>query len=181
LGGGATGGHVAVPIFEPVMQAVWANIAPRTALAPPSPEAKRQLACRSVELESGEMQPATGRAITECFRIDRRGQIIDTQYQLVSRENTAIIAREPRGWFGLPNPNPFSYFYWDQRQGNQGYYDQYGRYIPAQREWWRPQAPVYEQRDPRVQAPAPRDPYAREYQTPRRIDPGYIWGNRRYY
>ena len=37
LGGGATGGGVAVPIFEPVIKAVWANVAPRTALAPPSP------------------------------------------------------------------------------------------------------------------------------------------------
>ena len=36
--------------------------------------------------------------------------------------------------------------------------------------------------DPRVQAQhAQRDPYGREYQTPQRIDPGYIWGNRRYY
>ncbi len=26
-----------------------------------------------------------------------------------------------------------------------------------------------------------RDPYAREYQTPQRIDPGHVWGNRRYY
>ena len=43
LGGGATGGGVAVPIFEPIIQAVWANVAPKTALAPPSPEAKRQL------------------------------------------------------------------------------------------------------------------------------------------
>ena len=33
LGGGATGGGVAVPIFEPIIQAVWANVAPRAALA----------------------------------------------------------------------------------------------------------------------------------------------------
>ena len=86
LGGGATGGGVAVPIFEPVIQAVWANVAPKTALAPPSPEAKRQLACKSIDLESGEGPSGGRRAITECFRIDRNGQIIDTQYQLVSRE-----------------------------------------------------------------------------------------------
>src|SRR5438445_12388792 len=49
LGGGATGGGVAVPIFEPVIQAVWAHVTPRTALAPPSPEAKRQLSCRSID------------------------------------------------------------------------------------------------------------------------------------
>src|SRR5207245_3817890 len=38
LGGGSTGGHVAVPIFETVIQAVWAHVAPKTALAPPTPE-----------------------------------------------------------------------------------------------------------------------------------------------
>jgi penicillin-binding protein 1A len=83
LGGGSTGGGVAVPIFEPVIQAVWAHIAPKTALAPPSPEAKRQLTCQSVDLDSGEVQRRGG--ITECFRIDGRGKIVDTQYRLVSR------------------------------------------------------------------------------------------------
>ncbi len=96
LGGGATGGGVAVPIFEPVMQAVWANVAPRTALAPPSPEAKRQLACKSIDLDSGETAQTGGRAITECFRIDRYGRVIDTQYQLVSREDAYIAKRVAR-------------------------------------------------------------------------------------
>jgi penicillin-binding protein 1A len=178
LGGGATGGHVAVPIFEPVMQAVWAQVAPKTALAPPSPEAKRQLSCRAVETETGYGQTAGGRGVTECFRLDARGQIVDTQYQLVSRDDL-YIARESGGYYGVaPNPNPFGYSQgYDPRQRyynpgygqqySQGYYDQYGRWVV------RPQAPV--------QA-VPRDQYGREYQTPRRIDPGYIWGNRwRYY
>ena len=39
LGGGATGGGVAVPIFEPVIEAAWAHVVPKTALAPPSSEA----------------------------------------------------------------------------------------------------------------------------------------------
>ncbi len=176
LGGGATGGHVAVPIFEPVMQAVWAQFAPKTALAPPSPEAKRSLSCRAVELETGQVQPGARQATTECFRIDAHGQIVDTQYQLVSRDDF-YIARETGGYYGVaPNPNPFGYSQgYDARQRyynpgygqnyGQGYYDQYGRWIPGQ--WGRPQAPV--------QA-APRDPYGR------RIDPNYIWGNRwRYY
>ena len=59
LGGGATGGHTAVPIFEPVMQAVWAHVAPRTALAPPSPEAKRQLSCKPI---GGEARDGKRRA-----------------------------------------------------------------------------------------------------------------------
>jgi membrane carboxypeptidase/penicillin-binding protein len=87
LGGGATGGHVAVPIFESVILAAWANVAPKTALAPPSPEAKRHLACKSIDLGTGEMQNSGGKAITECFRVDAKGKVLDTQFQLVSRES----------------------------------------------------------------------------------------------
>src|SRR4051795_11963043 len=65
LGAGATGGGVAVPIFEPIIQAVWANVAPRAALAPPSPEAKRQLTCKSIDSESGEMQSSRGKTVAE--------------------------------------------------------------------------------------------------------------------
>jgi penicillin-binding protein 1A len=171
LGGGATGGHVAVPLFEPVIQAVWAHFAPKTALVPPSAAAKRQLACKSIDLESGEMQGPARRPITECFRIDRSGQIIDTQYRLVSRED-AYMARDPGGYYSVA-PNPFGYpGYYDQRQGYyQGYYDNYGRYVPAPRDQSRPTAPVYQQRDPRVQA-------APQYQTPPRFDPFFFWGNR---
>jgi penicillin-binding protein 1A len=180
LGGGSTGGGVAVPIFEPVIQAVWANVAPRVALAPPSPEAKRQLACRATDLESGEMQTTGGRPITECFRIDRSGQILDTQYQLVSRDD-AYTARESRGYYSL-NPSPFGNGYYDQQRGYY-YYDNNGRYAPVPRDSWRAPGQFFGQglfgRDPRVQAP--RDPYGREYQTPQRVDPGYIWGGRRYY
>jgi penicillin-binding protein 1A len=209
LGGGATGGHVAVPIFEPVIQAVWANVAPRTVLAPPSPEAKRQLACKSIDLESGEAPAGGGRVITECFRIDRSGRMIDTQYQLVSREEVYGV-REQQGYYGVA-PNPFGFFGgYDQRQapynyGNNGryfydsngryhYYDNNGRhyyydngsgrYVPVPQEGARPPGQYGQSgsygRDPRYQASPPRDPYGREYQTPQRVDPGYLWGNRRY-
>ena len=177
LGGGATGGHVAVPIFEPVIQAVWSNVAPKAALAPPSPEAKRHLACKSTDLESGEMQVSGGRAITECFRTDRNGQIPDTQYQLVARGDAYS-----RGFYSVA-PNPYGYGEYEQR-GTYYYYDNNGRYLPAPRDARPPPAQYYYGqygRDPRFQAPPPRDPYGREYQTPQRIDPGYIWGNRRYY
>jgi penicillin-binding protein 1A len=89
LGGGATGGGVAVPIFEPIIQAVWANVAPKTALAPPSAEAKRQLSCKSIDLDSGEVASRRGKAVSECFRVDARGKVIDTQYRLVSRESAS--------------------------------------------------------------------------------------------
>jgi membrane carboxypeptidase/penicillin-binding protein len=74
LGDGATGGGIAVPIFEPVIQAVWTHFAPKTALAPPSPEAKRQLACKSIDSDS----------IAECFRVDAKGKVIDTRNRLIS-------------------------------------------------------------------------------------------------
>jgi hypothetical protein len=76
-----------VPIFELVMQSVWSNVAPKTALAPPSPEAKRQLACKSIDRETGERHNSGGKAITECLRVDAKGKVLDTQFQLVSRES----------------------------------------------------------------------------------------------
>jgi penicillin-binding protein 1A len=84
LGGGSTGGGVAVPIFEPVMQSVWAHAAPKTVLAPPSPETKRQLICKSSESDS----------IAECFRVDAKGKIIDTRNRLISR--ASALAGEDR-------------------------------------------------------------------------------------
>src|SRR5262245_31919745 len=62
LGGGSTGGHVVVPIFESVIQAVWANVAPKAALALPSADAKRQLTCKSVDLESDGIAKGSGTA-----------------------------------------------------------------------------------------------------------------------
>ncbi len=201
LGGGATGGHTAVPIFEPIIQAVWAHAAARTALAPPSPEAKRQLSCRSIDLESGEaqqqqqqqqfgwpQQQPVARPFTECFRIDRTGRVLDTQYQLVSRES-AYIYRDPR--YDVA-PNPFPFFapfqsrqpsYYDPRRNNGYYQDGQGRYIQAPRDSGQGQSPYG--RDPRVQAPA-RDQYGREVrpqqqpQPQQRFDPSTIWGHRPY-
>src|SRR5215831_14184899 len=190
LGGGSTGGGVAVPIFEPIMQAVWANVAAKTALAPPSPEAKRQLACGAVDLDSGDIQargarPGSGRGgITECFRIDGSGQVVDTQYNLVSRGDY-YEDDQSRGGYYTVNPNPFGFFfrrpengYYEQRRDGYYYYGNNGRTVPAPRDSWQPPGQYYGQyyRDPRV----PRDPYGRAYQTPQRVDPGYIWGGGRY-
>ena len=182
LGNNATGGHSAVPIFEPIIQAVWANHAPKTALAPPSPEAKRQLACKAVvDVDAGgQMQtPGRGRGVTECFRIDRTGQIIDTQYQLVSRESTygerdGYYASNPFG-FLFGNQRPF----YEQRRDSGYYYDGYGRPVP-QRDVVRPPTQYYGQNrrgDPRSQ-PQARDNYynGRELQTPQRVDPNYSRG-----
>ena len=100
LGGGSTGGHVAVPIFESVIQAVWGQVAPKAALAPPSSEAKRRLACKSINLESGEVPNSVGKAFTECLRVDAKGKVVDTQYRLVSRESAHL----QRGIFEVERP-----------------------------------------------------------------------------
>ena len=84
LGGGSTGGAVAVPIFDPIIHAVWTNAASKTELAPPSPEAERQLACKSIDLESGDIRSGRGRAFFECFRVNAKGKALDTQYLLLS-------------------------------------------------------------------------------------------------
>ena len=84
LGGGSTGGAVAVPIFDPIIHAVWTDVASKTELAEPSPEADRQLACKSIDLESGDIRTGRGRAFSECFRVNAKGKVVDTQYLLLS-------------------------------------------------------------------------------------------------
>jgi penicillin-binding protein 1A len=190
LGGGATGGHVAVPIFEPVIEAVWANVAPQTVLAPPSPEAKRQLACMSVDLDSGKIRSGRGSAVSECLRVDAKGRIFDTQYRLVARDSTRTrrdrddsISRENHerelsasgnssergntaeyGWSGdLWRRAPE----WDSRWDNIQRWDGEQRWDSGQR-WDNEQ----------------RWNNARRYRDDQRewprADPTYIWGGRRY-
>ena len=86
LGGGQTGGRVAVPIFDQIVQAVWANYTPRTPLAPPSPEAKRELVAVQIDPASGTPLADRGpgeEGFTEYFRV-REGHVAETQYALVS-------------------------------------------------------------------------------------------------
>jgi penicillin-binding protein 1A len=92
LGGGATGGGVAVPIFQPVMEAVWAHVVPKMALAAPSPDAKRQLSCKSIDTDTSEVRRSGGMA--ECFRVDAKGKVIDTQNRLISRASAYAAAED---------------------------------------------------------------------------------------
>jgi penicillin-binding protein 1A len=190
LGAGATGGHVAVPIFEPVIGAVWANVAPRTALAPPSPEAKRQLACTSVDLDSGKIQNGRGSAVSECFRVDTRGRILDTQYRLVARNRTHT---------GRDRDDSISRDMRDQELSASGNSSE--RAYPAEYGWsgdlWR-RAPQWDSRGDNIQRWGSEQRWdsgqrwdneqrwnnVRRYRDDqrewRRADPAYIWGGNRY-
>jgi membrane carboxypeptidase/penicillin-binding protein len=86
LGSGSTGGAVAVPVFEPIIQAVWAHVARKEPLSPPSSEARQQLSCKSTEIDSERKYRRGGEAISECFRLDEHGRVLDTRHRLVSRE-----------------------------------------------------------------------------------------------
>jgi penicillin-binding protein 1A len=191
LGGGATGGHVAVPIFEPVIEAAWANVAPRTALAPPSPEAKRQLACTAVDLDSGKIQSGRRKAVSECFRVDAKGRILDTQYRLVARDSAHIrrdgdesISRDKRDRELSASANSSERAYaaeygwpgdlwrrapeWDsradniQRWGSEQRWDNNGQRWDNEQRWNNARRYRDDQRDWR------------------RTDPTYIWGGHRY-
>ena len=84
LGGGSTGGAVAVPIFDSIIHAVWADVASKTELAEPTPEAARQLSCKSIDLESGDIRSGRRREFSECFRVNAKGKMVDTQHLLLS-------------------------------------------------------------------------------------------------
>ena len=85
LGHGNAGSRVALPIFEQIMKAVWADYAPQTALPGPSPEAARQLVALPIDVHSGaaDRDRADRTAFIEYFRLDDSGRFTETQYRLV--------------------------------------------------------------------------------------------------
>jgi membrane carboxypeptidase/penicillin-binding protein len=103
LGTNEDGARVALPIFEPIIEAVWADhIAPKTPLSGPSPQARRELVDIPIDYMSGD--PANGGNFIEHFRRGADGQVADTQFQLVSRGDA--YAYQSQDW-GNNNPNPF--------------------------------------------------------------------------
>jgi membrane carboxypeptidase/penicillin-binding protein len=91
LGDGSTGASVAAPIFESIIQAAWKEGMSKTALAPPSAQAKSALSCNSVDPESGEPRR---RGSGECLRLDEKGRPIEARYRLISRDSV-YAGRDP--------------------------------------------------------------------------------------
>jgi penicillin-binding protein 1A len=162
LGSGQTGAKVAIPIFEPIIQAAWTHHAPRTALSPPSVEAQRQLAALPIDLVTGErLAGPTRGAFVEHFRVSRYGDVQDTQYRLVPREEAYAF----RG-YGVYGDGETVGGWWAERDNGPFTRDSY----------WRD--------PPRVEPPwsglfgPPRWWRGDEGRRPRRIDPDYLWGDR---
>src|SRR5215213_74836 len=107
LGGGATGGHTAVPIFEPIIKAVWQHHSPKVALAPPSPEAKRHLVAVAGDGVEDETGQSRGRFV-EYFRTEGGGRYKDTQYALVSRGSAYSRSSDLDGYSSPFDFRPFS-------------------------------------------------------------------------
>jgi penicillin-binding protein 1A len=84
LGSSETGASVALPIFEPIMEAIWArNIAPKTPLSGPSTEAQQRLVDEAIDYQSGD-RVRGGKGFIEHFRLGPDDKFHDTQYQVLS-------------------------------------------------------------------------------------------------
>src|SRR6516162_5432211 len=96
LGTRASGAGVALPIFEPILQAVWAQgVAPKAPLNGPSPEAKRYLVDLPIDYTNGSRGSRGSReGFIEHFRIGADGKMNETQYQLASREESSRPRKE---------------------------------------------------------------------------------------
>ena len=159
LGHGQTGGKVALPMFEPIIQAAWEVQASKTALRGPSSEAMRQLVTLSIDPHTGDPAPAGSRqAFTEYLRRDAAGRISDTQFRIVSRADTYGRHRGDDGEDG----GPFQQWSYDSRlYGDNRSFFPFApwRLVPRENPSWRGY-PDDEDRLPR---------------QPRRIDPDYFW------
>jgi membrane peptidoglycan carboxypeptidase len=102
LGAGSTGAHIALPIFEPIIEATWAQGRPKTPLNPPSPQARRLLV--AAEAEQARHGRSRSRVLLEYFRKDAYGEPVDARYALLSRRGEGRTARarsrsvEPPVW-----------------------------------------------------------------------------------
>jgi penicillin-binding protein 1A len=156
LGPNEDGAHVAVPIFQPIIESVWADhVAPKEPLSGPSPAARRDLVDIPIDYASGNRMQ--GGNFIEHFRRGADGQVADTQYQLVSQDDAYAYQG------GESNP------FWGGAGDNNGrsYYPNPG---------WQPLPPQ----------PPPQQPRSRglfglfrpwnEHPPPPR--PGYFWGAR---
>ena len=182
LGSNETGARVALPIFQPIIEAIWSeHIAPKAPLAGPSPEAKHDLVDIPIDYMSGNRigantnngggangfwgnlgnaaanPPPSGGAFVEHFKRGADGQVADTQYLLVSHEDAYATSQ---GQYGDDNQD--NSFFGSLFGGNRSNGQWFGRsYYPNQ--GWNQGSQA-----PQAQAPqaAPQQPPARGFFQP---------------
>jgi penicillin-binding protein 1A len=189
LGGGQTGGRVAVPIFEQIVEATFANYARKTPLSPPSPEAKKELVAMQIDLNSGNRLSERGtQGFTEYFRL-RNGRVEETQYNLVSPDEVATSGDLGDGEAYVRDPNAgYGRGYYTERPSG-GYYAErpsggglfqgglFGGLFgqpqpqPQQRQAYPPNGGAYGDLRPRSYED-------RRWVPPRRVDPDVPWRER---
>ncbi|HTH34593.1 MAG TPA: transglycosylase domain-containing protein [Xanthobacteraceae bacterium] len=180
LGSNQTGARVALPIFKPILDAIWSeHIAPKAPLVGPSREVQRLMVDMPIDYATGtpanaprnndfgifsfggNTAAASNGGFVEHFRRGADGQPTDTQYQIVSRDDAY-------------NAQTNAYYYGGQ-QGDDSRWTAGRAYYPNQ--GWSPALP----------RPAPPQPVARglfqpwpnsfgaQQQAPRQ---DYFWGGR---
>jgi membrane carboxypeptidase/penicillin-binding protein len=167
LGAGETGARVALPIFEPIIDAIWAEqVAPKTVLSGPSREAQSHLVDLPIDYVSGDRVTGHG-GFVEHFRLAPDGRFEETQYQLVSRED-AYASRNPD--LGA-DQNSGDWSWGGRTEGGwsmgRSYYPSQGGWQPAPQQAPRPMARGL------FAPPDPDDPRNRA-----RRDPDYFWNRR---
>ncbi|MBX9824465.1 MAG: transglycosylase domain-containing protein [Xanthobacteraceae bacterium] len=101
LGKGRTGGNVAVPIFAPIMEAVWKEF-PQTALAPPRDAASQLAVASNTEGKQGResrrepKRSSKGFEIVEYLRTDAKGHVSDKRYALTADRSSSHVVRRSR-------------------------------------------------------------------------------------
>jgi penicillin-binding protein 1A len=168
LGSSETGAKVALPIFEPVIEAIWAqHVAPKAVLNGPSREAARLLVDAPIDYMSGNR--VNGGGFIEHFKVGPDGRVADTQYELIPREQADSSRYQEQQQWGSVD------------QG--GYYGSDGGWVPG-RSYYPNQG--WQQGPPQPQQPQPLarglfSPYSGgndPRQPPQRRDQDYFWGGR---
>jgi membrane carboxypeptidase/penicillin-binding protein len=157
LGSTETGARLALPIFEPILNAIWSrNIAPKALLSGPSPEAQAHLIDLPIDYMSGQRVSRGG--FIEHFRLGEDGRFDETQFQLMSRGGYAsrYPDSESGDWGGDT---------WGWR--GHGAYNAGRSYYPSQGWQQSPPAP-----------PAARGLFAPWQDRRTRREPDYFWGGR---
>jgi hypothetical protein len=176
---------VAVPIFQSIIQAAWANGSPKVALNGPSPEARSHIASLPIDLNSGDRLPPGNRGFMETFRLGDRGALDETQYRLVTREDAyALRGIEPgypaddgdQAYYGRPSDDGRVYARPSDADGFFGQQPPWRSDNPPQTYWREaPRAQYPQSRQPGLFTNPPWENDSRERTSRRRVDPDYFW------